>query len=69
MAEKPIADVILSEAEGAHRTSREILMLMQEPVDDPILVILDTLRRIEDRQYAILARLETMERTLAQRTP
>jgi hypothetical protein len=68
MPDEPIEDAILTEARGAYATSREILGLMQEPVDDPIRAILVALQRIEDRQQAILTKLAIMERKLAERT-
>ncbi len=68
MPDEPIEDAILTEARGAHATSREILDLMQEPIDDPIQAILVALQRIEDRQQAILTKLAIMERRLAERT-
>lgn len=64
MANKPIEDEILNEAQGARRTSQEILALMQEPADDPIQVMLAMLRDIGIQQNLMLSKLEIMERTL-----
>ncbi len=68
MPDKPTEDAILKEARGAHVTSRKILELVQEPVDDPILAIFTALQRIEDRQQGILTKLTIIERKLAERT-
>lgn len=67
MSEKPTAQVILDEARGAHVTSLEILELMQEPANDPILAILTALQTIQDGQQVILTRLEIIERRLRAR--
>ena len=66
MDKKPVADAILSEARGAHETSREILGLMQDGgEDDPIKQILALLQRLQAGQQAMLTRLESLERRLS----
>lgn len=66
MAQRPMADVILGEARGAHEVSKEILGLMQDGgEDDPIKGILTLLQRLLDGQQAIMTRLDIIERRLA----
>ena len=60
MADEPSADAILTEARGAHTTSREILGLLREPGANPIQGIVATLR-------AILTRLDIIDRKLTER--
>lgn len=67
MTDEPTDAAILSEAQGAHRTSREILTLMQAPADDPIEVITAALAAIQATQREILTRLDIIERRLASR--
>jgi len=67
MADEPGADAILSEARGAHTTSRQILGLLQEPGADPIEVIIAALRAIEETQRRILTRLDIIDRKLTER--
>ena len=66
MGDKPnAAAAILKEAEGAHRTSREILSMMQEPAEDPIAIIIMMLGTIQATQKTMLTRLDIIERRLA----
>lgn len=65
MAEKPIANVILDEARGAHDASRKILDLMEESGEDPIEVIMAMLQVIQTSQQTILTRLGNIEQRLA----
>jgi len=67
MPDDPSAKAILTEARGAHVTSREILELMQETEGDPIRVIIATLEAIQLQQQTILTKLEIIERRLASR--
>ena len=67
MTGEPTDAAILSEAQGAHRTSREILTLMQEPADDPIALIIVALAAIQATQREVLTRLDIIERRLALR--
>ncbi len=63
--EKPIEDVILDAAQGAHRTSQAILALMQETgEEDPIQAIFAMLATLTVQQKAMLQKLDVMERTL-----
>ncbi len=63
--EKPIEDKILNEAQGAHRTSQEILALMQEPGDeDPIRLIFAVLRDIAIHQHQMVSDLKAMNEKL-----
>ena len=63
--EKPIENKILSEAEGAHRTSQEILALMQEPEDDdPIRLILAILKDIAIHQHQMTSDLRAVNEKL-----
>ena len=64
MTDDETAQSTLEEARGAHRTSRDILGLMLEPADDPIEVILATLRQIATQQQAMMRRLESIEHKL-----
>lgn len=67
--EKPIEDAILDEAQGAHRTSQEILALMQETgEEDPIRAIFTMLTNITLRQNLMLEKIEAMERKLIELT-
>lgn len=65
MSDTPIASAILDEAQGAHRASRKILELMEEPSDDPIAQILTLLQSIQSNQRTMLTRLDIIERRLA----
>ena len=67
MPDDPSAQAILTEARGAHVTSREILDLMQETEGDPIRVIIATLEAIQLQQQTILTKLEIIERRLGSR--
>lgn len=67
MTDEPTEAAILSEAQGAHRTSREILTLMQAPADDPIAVVIAALAAIQATQREMLTRLDIIERRLASR--
>ena len=69
MADEPGADAILSEARGAHTTSRQILGLLQEPGQDPIEVIIAALGVIQETQRRILTRLDIIDRKLTERRP
>jgi hypothetical protein len=63
--EKPIENNILSEAEGAHRTSQEILALMQEPGDDdPIQLIFAILKDIAIHQHQMTSDLRAVNEKL-----
>lgn len=67
MTGEPTDAAILSEAQGAHRASREILTLVQAPADDPIALILAALAAIQATQREMLTRLDIIERRLASR--
>ena len=67
MADEPGADAILSEARGAHTTSRQILGLLQELGQDPIEVIIAALGVIQETQRRILTRLDIIDRKLTER--
>ena len=67
MADEPGADAILTEARGAHTTSRQILGLLQEPGQDPIEVIIAALGVIQETQRRILTRLDIIDRKLTER--
>ena len=67
MPDEPSAVANLSEARGAHTTSRQILGLLQEPGADPIEVIIAALRAIEETQRRILTRLDIIDRKLTER--
>ncbi len=63
--EKPIEDVILDAAQGAHRTSQAILALMQETgEEDPIQAIFAMLATLTVQQNLMLQKLDVMERKL-----
>lgn len=63
--EKPIENKILTEAQGAHRTSQEILALMQETgEEDPIRAIFAMLTHITIQQKFMLEKVAFIERKL-----
>ena len=67
MTDEPADAAILNEARGAHETSRKILGLMLKPTDDPVAVIIATLRAILITQQTIQTRLDIIDRKLSSR--